>query len=382
MLPVLVLSQFAGTSVWFAGNAVLGDLQAQWSLPAHAVGWLTSAVQLGFIVGTLGFAVFGIADRFNARRVFMVCALLAGASNAAIVVIPPGLPLLLALRFATGVFLAGVYPVGMKIAASWFQRGLGNALGLLVGALVLGTAFPHLLKAGGGSLPWQSVLLGVGTLAALGGVLLNLLVPDGPHLPRRSTFDVRALGRIFAVRDFRAAAFGYFGHMWELYALWAFVPLLLAAHGAGVDVPLWSFLVIAFGFVGCAAGGWASQRWGSAWVAAVQLAISGTMCIAAPWLGMLPTAALLGLLLVWGTAVAGDSPQFSALSAGSAPREYVGTALTIVTSIGFFITIFSIQLLGVLADPADPGPAFAVLAIGPVLGLLALRPLLRRSLAS
>ena len=372
-----MLAQFAGTSLWFAGNAVLGDLQRDWGLDASAVGSLTSAVQLGFIVGTLVFALLNIADRLAPRLVFLACCLLGAAANATIVLLPEGLTGLLIMRFATGFCLAGIYPVGMKIAVSWFDKGLGHALGLLVGALVLGTAFPHLLKAVGGDLEWQTVLLAVSGLAATGGIALFLLVPDGPHLPKKTAFDPRALTRVFRDADFRAAAFGYFGHMWELYAFWAFVPAFLAVHAGAIDVPLWSFIVIAVGFVGCAVGGLASSRWGSARVAAVQIALSGALCLCAPLLPGLPTAAVLAVLVLWGTVVVGDSPQFSALTARTAPRELVGTALTIVTSIGFLLTIPAIQLITELTTSMEPATALLALAPGPALGLLALRRLVR-----
>lgn len=383
ILPIIVFAQFAGTSLWFAGNAVLGDLaQAPgWDLGGDALGLVTSAVQLGFIAGTLVFAVLNVADRFPPRAVFLACALLGALANAGIMVMPEGLVSLLTLRFATGFFLAGIYPVGMKIAAGWYASGLGHALGLLVGALVLGTAFPHLLKAGGGALPWRTVLVAVSATAAAGGLILFAFVPSGPYLPRRSAFDPSALRKIFRAPEFRAAAFGYFGHMWELYAFWTVVPLLVGAiaveHGAVLDVPLWSFAIIAAGAVGCAAGGWISQRRGSAPVAAAQLAVSGALCLVAPLLLELPVPLALALLVVWGLTVVGDSPQLSALNAQTAPRELVGTALTITTSIGFALTIPSIQLLTWLTDQVSPTMALLVLVPGPALGLLALRRLLR-----
>jgi len=229
ILPIIVLAQFAGTSLWFASNAVLADMQREWGLPDGALGMLTSSVQLGFIVGTLVFALANLADRLPPRLLFLVCSLLGAAANAAVALGAEGLTELIVLRFAVGFFLAGIYPVGMKIAASWYAKGLGHALGLLVGALVLGTAFPHLLKASSSSLDWRAILLGVSATAATGGVLLAILVPAGPHLPTKSAFDPSALRRIFQEPKFRSAAFGYFGHMWEVYAFWAFVPVLLTA---------------------------------------------------------------------------------------------------------------------------------------------------------
>jgi hypothetical protein len=382
ILPVIIASQFAGTSLWFAGNAVLADLQRAWGLPAEALGYTTSAVQLGFILGTLAFAFFAVSDRVSPRIVFFVCSLAGAAANLGVYALAGGVWSLAAFRFLTGFFLAGIYPVGMKIASGWYRSDLGNALGFLVGALVVGTAFPHLLKGLGGALPWETVLVAVSAVAALGGVLMLLFVPDGPYLARAAKFDPRALAVIFRSPRFRASAFGYFGHMWELYAFWAFVPFAIAAHvaaggGRELNVPLWAFAVIAAGFLGCAGGGLVSLRAGSARVAFVQLAASGVCCVASPLLFHAPTPVFLAFLLVWGVVVVGDSPQFSALNAQNAPRELVGSALTIANSIGFAITIGSIQLLNSLAASASAAFVFLALAPGPALGLLALAPLLR-----
>lgn len=377
ILPVIVASQFAGTSLWFAGNAVLGDLQRAWGLAPEALGYVTSAVQLGFISGTLVFAFLAVADRYSPRLVFFLCALAGAIANLGVLAADGGLAPLLICRFATGFFLAGIYPVGMKIAAGWYRTGLGNALGFLVGALVLGTAFPHLLKGLGQSWPWQSVLIGVSLIAASGGLLMYALVPDGPNLAKGAKFDPRALAAIFAVKNFRASAFGYFGHMWELYAFWAFVPVVIAARAPAFNVPLWSFIVIGIGALGCIAGGLLSLRAGSARIAQAQLAASGACCLVSPLLLLAPPAVVIAFLIFWGIAVVGDSPQFSALNAANAPRASVGSALTIANCIGFAITIVSIQLLNAVAATLPVEYLFLLLAPGPALGLLALRPLLR-----
>lgn len=339
-------------------------------------------MQLGFIAGTLLFALLVIADRFSPRWVFFYCSLAGALANIALLLAPPGLTGLLLLRFTTGFFLAGIYPVGMKIAAGWFRQGLGRALGYLVGAVILGTAFPHLVRSIGTELPWQQVIAGVSLLSTIGGLTLLLAVPDGPFLAQGSNFNPRALGLIFASRKFRASAFGYFGHMWELYTLWAFIPLLLLAYATSHDivlnVPLWSFLVIGAGFFGSAIGGIISARAGSARVAAIQLAVSGTCCLLSPVLYNADPIIFLSFLLVWGITVAGDSPQFSTLNAENAPREYVGSALTIVNSIGFLITIFSIQLASAMLARISPQYIFLLLVPGPVIGLWMLRPLLAR----
>lgn len=383
ILPAIVLAQFAGTSPWFAGNAVMGDIERAFGLGAGAVGALTSAVQLGFIVGTLVFTFAAIADRYSPRVVFLCCAMLSAACNGIAVVTTPTLTSLLVERFCTGFFLAGIYPVGMKIAASWFAGDLGKALGLLVGALVVGTALPHLIRGLGQGLPWQTVMLCVSAIAAAGGVLIYALVPDGPHHRAAAKPRIGDIAAIFKAPEFRASSLGYFGHMWELYAFWAFLPVFLSAYlqlpSADASlVPLLTFLIIALGAVGCVGGGYLSLRRGSAVVATAQLWVSGTCCLLSPvaffWL---PLPLMLIFLSVWGITVVGDSPQFSALNARNAPADRVGTALTFVNCIGFAITIGSIGLLGHLVGLVGEPLIFLLLTPGPIIGVLAMRRLIR-----
>ncbi len=346
------------------------------------MGHLTSAVQLGFILGTLVFAVFTISDRFSPSRVFLVCAL-AGAGCNLSLLLATNLSTLLLARFLTGFCLAGIYPVGMKIAADYHQKGLGKALGYLVGALVLGTAFPHLLKAVTQDLRWEYVIWATSGLAVLGGVALKALVPDGPFRTQGTKPDFTAFLQIFRQKEFRAAAFGYFGHMWELYTFWALVPVILGLYlefhsGTYFDVPLLSFTVIAAGSLACVAGGYLAQRAGSARIAFGALAVSFVCCLLSPWLFSVPFSVFLAFLLVWGLAVVMDSPQFSTVVAQNAPGQVKGTALTIVNSIGFAITIVSIQFLQLLQEWVPAQQQFLFLAIGPLLGLLAMRRLITR----
>ena len=380
ILPVIIFSLFAGSSLWFAGNAVIADLQSEWQLTGQSVGYITAAVQLGFITGTLIFAFLALADRFSPRWVFFCCAIAGAVTNIALLIAPQSLAMLLVLRFMVGFFLAGIYPVGMKIATGWYQQGLGRALGYIVGALVLGTAFPHLLRGLGTELPWQQVVAGVSLLSACGGLAMLLFVQDGPYLPNKSTFDPRVLAKIFGAPSFRASACGYFGHMWELYSFWAFVPVWLLAYveikHAVLNVPMWSFLIIAAGFIGCFCGGLMAEKIGSAKVAATQLFISGLCCLLSPLFFQADVVVLIIFLLLWGIAVVGDSPQFSTLNAATAPREYVGSALAIVNSIGFLITVFSIQLVNSLWPLLGPEVIFWLLIPGPVIGLLAFKSLL------
>jgi MFS transporter, DHA1 family, inner membrane transport protein len=390
ILPAIVVAQFAGTSLWFAVNAVMPDLQREAGFAPTAVGWLTSVVQLGFIIGTLVFALLAIADRFSPRRVFLLCALAGAACTVAAALLPPQPLMLGMLRALTGFFLAGIYPVGMKIAASWYTRGLGAALGLLIGALVLGSAAPHGLRALGASgafgalgtpWPWQAVMLSVAALAAAGGLMLHALVPDNPHLPRlllRGGVPWASLASLWRDAKVRASVFGYFGHMWELYTLWVLMPAIVASRVAdAAQVSLLSFLALGAGAVGCAAGGWVAQRVGSARVAAAQLGTSGLCCLAAPFMLGAPDALFFAWLVLWGITVAGDSPQFSTLTARNAPRDAVGTVLTLTNSIGFAISIVSIQLFVGLSQSMPLAALLPWLAIGPALGLAALRPLVR-----
>ena len=381
ILPAIAVAQLAGTSVWFATNAVIGDLQREAGLPASAVGTLTSAVQLGFIAGTLVFALLLIADRFPPRVVFLVCAGLAAAANAAVALVPPDLWALAAARAATGFFLAGIYPVGMKIASGWYRRGLGNALGFMVGALILGTALPHLLRALDAQIPWRTVVFWLSALALAGGVAMWALVPDGPYIARGAGVRLGALAVIVRDPKVRASAFGYFGHMWELYAVLVVIPVLIARYlhtGPGPGVSLLAWVVISAGAAGCAIGGLLAARFGSAPVAAVQLATSGACCLATPWMMQAPPWVAGAWLLVWGATVAGDSPQFSALTAANAPREVVGSVLTFVNCIGFAISIVTIQCVTGLAGHVPLEHLLPWLALGPVLGLWAMRDLLGR----
>jgi DHA1 family inner membrane transport protein len=383
VLPLIVLSQFAGTSLWFAVNAVMPDLQHAWGLPETAVGTLTSAVQLGFVAGTLVFALLMVADRFSPSRVFMVCALLGALANAATVWVNGSLGTLLALRFAVGFLLAGIYPVGMKIAASWYRQGLGAAMGVLIGALVLGTALPHGLRAlvgeGGNSLlpSWQSVVLGVSLLAALGGLATGIFVPDSPWLQRGARITPAALRLIWQDRKLRASVFGYFGHMWELYTFFVLVPLIVGLRFMGSAQSAASFFIIGAGFIGCVGGGLLVRHWGSARVAQWQLSTSATCCLLAPLMLLAPDALFLAWLLLWGLTVSGDSPQFSTLTAQNAPPAVVGSVLTFVNCLGFAISVLSIELF-VAALPHVPlAVLLPLLGLGPAVGLWMFRPLSR-----
>jgi DHA1 family inner membrane transport protein len=388
ILPLIVVSQFAGTSLWFAVNAVMPDLQRAWGLAPGALATISSAVQLGFVAGTLVFALLLLADRFAPTRVFLACSLLGALANAAIVLLDGQFQLLVALRFCVGFLLAGIYPVGMKIAASWYRQGLGAALGVLIGALVLGTALPHGLRAlagdaafavlaVGGLQPWQSVVLAVSLLAALGGLATAIGVPENPVATRGARITPKALGLIWSDRKLRASVFGYFGHMWEIYTLYVLVPMIVATRLAGRSVSAGAFWVMAAGALGCIAGGLLVRRFGSARIAEAQLAASCACCLASPLLLDAPLVLFMAWLVVWGMTVVGDSPQFSALTAANAPPALVGSVLTFTNCLGFAISVVSIELFVRAAQVWPLAVVLPWLAVGPVLGLWMLRPLAR-----
>jgi MFS family permease len=386
ILPIIVLSQLAGTSLWFAGNAILPELQRTMGLSQYGVSLVTSAVMLGFITGTLLFALLSLADRFSPVRLFFICTCLGALSNVILVWIATDASTLFTCRYFTGFFLAGIYPVGMKIAADWYEKGLGKAMGFLLGALVLGTAVPHLLKDRQFELPWRSVLYFTSLFALAGGFIMISLVGDGPFRKRSGRFEWSAIPVIFSSRRWRQAAIGYFGHMWELYTFWGFVPLLVQWYarkvGLVINIPLWSFLIIGIGCLGCIAGGYLSERIGSARVAFLCLLISGACCLLSPILFILPQAVFLAVLLIWGLTVSPDSPQFSTLVANYAPAELRGTALTVYNSIGFSISTISLLIFDRIFH-ADwilgLNNSFLLLSLGAFVGLPAMWRLILQS---
>lgn len=344
-----MLSQFAGTSLWFVGNAVLPELKQSLGLSQYAVSQVTSAVMIGFISGTLVFAFFSLSDRYSPVKLFFISSLLGALTNVSVAWLAKDAASLFALRFLTGFFIAGIYPVGMKIAADWYEKGLGKALGFLLGALIIGTAFPHLLKNRAFELPWKSVLYYTSLFAVMGGFLMLLFVGDGPFRKKSGGFQWNAFKEIFSSKKWRQAAFGYFGHMWELYTFWGFLPVILALYagkkGVELNIPLLSFLIIAIGAVGSISGGYLSRHWGSAKVASLALLISGVCCFLSPLAYNFSLPLFIFFLFVWGLTVSPDSPQFSTLVAEYAPPHLKGTALTIYNSIGFSISTISLIVI-------------------------------------
>lgn len=378
ILPIIVIAQFFCTSLWFAGNSIISDIARDFNLDQNFLAHLTSAIQFGFITGTLVFAVLTISDRFSPSKVFFLSSILAGLFNLGISLnnITPAEILL--FRFLTGFFLAGIYPVGMKIASDYYQAGLGKSLGFLVGALVVGTAFPHLLKDLIIDFPWKYVLYFTTILSFIGGLSILLFVPNGPYRKSGQKIQLTAFLSGFRKPAFRSVAFGYFGHMWELYTFWAFVPLMLSAYNnyypeTHINVSLMSFLVIASGGLACVFGGMLSQYFGVKRVAALSLFISCLCCILSPFFLLSNSLFLfITFLFIWGISVIADSPLFSTLVAQNAPEESRGTSLTIVNCIGFSITIISIQFINLLSSRISGQYIYMLLAIGPILGLIAL----------
>jgi MFS family permease len=336
---------------------------------------MTNAVQLGFIVGTLIMGMLTISDRFSPSKVFFISSIVGALFNLGILLTVNSLATLLIFRFGVGFCLAGIYPVGMKIASDYFEKGLGKSLSYLVGALVMGTAFPHLLKALSGSYEydWQNVIYITSLISSLGGILIYLTIPDGPFREPASKLDLTKAFTIFKNKQFRSYTFGYVGHMWELYAFWAFIPIIL--HGSSheissLNIPLWSFIIIAIGSVACIIGGHLSSRYGNRRIALTALISSGIYCLILPFIDHSNSTILIGLLLFWGMAVIADSPLFSALVAQNAPQEIRGTALTIATCLGFSITMVSIQILTYLVNNYESNFVYWLLLIGPIFGVV------------
>nr|WP_321943857.1 MFS transporter [Paraburkholderia tropica] len=383
-IAVIAIAQLFGTSLWFSANAAMHDLQTSWHLSATGIGWLTNSVQLGFIVGTLISASTGIADRLPTSRVFAVCGLLGAALNALFALCSSGVASAIVFRFGVGIALAGIYPLGMKLLVTWAPKRAAQTLAWLVAMLTLGTASVHAIRGVLDNVSWHLVVL-TSSLLAVAGALMVLSLGEGPYTRRAAPGAlISGVGAVFRIREFRAAAFGYFGHMWELYAFWTLVPMLVVRAVAGGpmessrDVALLSFFIIGIGAVGCVAGGFFSKWFGSARAAFIALLVSGSLCLIYPFVadkfhGVTPLA----LLAVWGLAVIADSPQFSALSVRACPPEQIGSALTLQNSIGFFLSACSIFASTSVYHSLGAWISLLLLP-GPVLGLFAMSPLLAK----
>ncbi|HEX6315956.1 MAG TPA: MFS transporter [Gemmatimonadaceae bacterium] len=373
-LAVLSLAIVLAMAPWFAATVVAESLGQDLSLTNWEISWLTLAVQLGFVVGSVVSAVFVLSDRYNPRRLAAIAAIIAGVATAVIALPSLSGSQAIAMRFVTGAALACVYPPGMKIAAGWTQRQRGTAIGILVGAVTVGSAGPHLLRATLNVVAWRPVVLLAGGSAILGALLFAILVREGPFQAAAAPFDPRAVGRVLRERDVRLATGGYLGHMWELYAMWSTIGIFLSATGARYAVPVWwgpvlAFVVIAVGAIGSVVAGVKADQVGRARVTIIAMAVSGTCALGIGPLSNVSYLATIVIALVWGISVVADSAQFSACVAEAAPREYVGTALTLQTASGFLLTMLTIHLVPGWAARWGWEVAYMPLAIGPLLGI-------------
>lgn len=384
---LIALVQVLGLGVWFSATAVVPSLCSQWGIGSTAAVWLTASVQIGFVAGAVTSTVLNLADRITPQYLLTASALCAAACTAALALFVNSLSGAIPLRFLTGMFLAGVYPVGMKLMASWSEStDRGRAFGILLGALTLGSGLPHLIS-GLGPLPWRTVLAAAAALTAAAAAITALFITPGPHLDTPAiTPNPRYAIAMFAERGPRLATLGYFGHMWELYALWTWLStFVLAGRAARGDTATSSTGIITFvaigvaGIAGCLLGGWASDRFGRSPAAVAALVISGACCMASPFFFTAATVVLVIFLLVWGAAAIADSGVFSTSLSETVDTRFVGTALTAQTALGFLLTVVTIELVPAVADSIGWQYAFLLLAPGPLIGAIAMSALRART---
>ncbi|BAV50540.1 MFS transporter [Mesorhizobium sp. 113-1-2] len=382
MLVVISIGAFLPMTTWFSATAIAPQLTRLWDLSPEQAAWVTGAVQIGFAIGALASSMAGLLDIISLRKVIGVSALAAAAANLCLL-FAPSVGLLLAARFVTGMALAGVYPPALKLVSTWFSRGRGTALGILLAALTLGSAFPHLVSAHAAELAWQDVIVATSLAAMAGALLIFWLGEEGPYPFARSTFDPRHIKTLLRNRALMLANLGYLGHMWELYAMWGWILAYIRAGGPGLGVggpgaaSLLAFLVVASGGIGSIIGGIVADRIGRTATAAAMMAVSGLCALTIGLTFVGPLWLFAAVAILWGTTVIGDSAQFSAMATELSDPRYVGTALSLQLSIGIALTFVSIHLTGSMAQTVGWRWSFLVLAPGPVLGVAAMLALRR-----
>lgn len=383
MLAIICTGVVGVLTTWFSATAIVPELIVQWGMSDVAAAWLTNAVQLGFVLGAVGASLFNLPDIVEMKRLMTVSALLAALANSALLFVDPTGAII--ARFVTGIALAGVYPPALKLMATWFVKGRGLALGFLIGALTLGSSMPHLLRALTAGIDWQVVVIGTSLSAAAAALLFGTALREGPHAFGRAVFDPRKALSVFSNRPLFLANLGYFGHMWELYAMWAwFLAFAIAAEAGHVSFPfgsasMLSFVVVAAGVIGSLLGGWLSDRIGRCMTCAGMMIVSGSCALMIGFAFDSSPVFLAVIACIWGISIIGDSAQFSAAVTELAEQNFVGTALALQLGIGFALTVVSIWLVPVIAQWLGGWQwAFLVLVPGPIIGTISMLALRQR----